>query len=36
VPVLKEKKIEFIGSDKHHERDNRPLIDFFELNEIDL
>lgn len=36
VPVLKEKKIEFIGSDKHHERDNRPLIDFFELNEMDI
>jgi protein-tyrosine phosphatase len=36
VPVLKEKKIEFIGSDKHHERDNRPLIDFFELNEMDF
>ena len=36
VPILKEKKVEFIGSDKHHDRDNRPLIDFFVLNEIDV
>ncbi|MEA1883367.1 MAG: CpsB/CapC family capsule biosynthesis tyrosine phosphatase [Thermotogota bacterium] len=36
MPILKEKKIEFIGSDKHHERDNRPLIDFIELNEMDF
>lgn len=28
TPILKEKKIEFIGSDKHYNGDRRPLIDF--------
>ena|SRR6056297_3597429 len=33
TPVLKDKKIEFIGSDKHHCEDNRPLIDFSDLED---
>lgn len=35
-PILKEKKVEFIGSDKHHSQDNRPLIDFFKLKDMVL
>ncbi|MFW6263807.1 MAG: CpsB/CapC family capsule biosynthesis tyrosine phosphatase [Thermotogota bacterium] len=36
MPILKKKEVEFIGSDKHHPKDNRPVIDFSKIKGLEL